>query len=181
MKAGQSMRRLVLVRHAKTEKESNSGKDKDRRLDKRGLSDGALITTWLSENHITPDLALVSTATRTRQTWDILSEAFPKCETDLRDDLYLASAIQIVRTIQKTAPRIKTLTIIGHNPGLHEVAWKLSGKATVADRSALAANLPTAAIAVITFPITDWKNLMHEEGTLSHFITPKQLKHESDN
>jgi len=174
------MRRLVLVRHAKTEKDSDSGKDQDRRLDQRGLSDSALIATWLSDNHISPDLVLVSTATRTKQTWDVLKEALPKNEVTFLDDLYLASALEIFRIIRATPARIKSLLIVGHNPGLHEVAWTLMGKAAAADRNALTVNFPTAAIAVIDFPTSDWKKLMPQEGTLSFFVTPRHLKQDSE-
>jgi len=175
------MRRLVLVRHAKTEKDSESGKDQDRRLDQRGLSDSTLIATWFSENRIAPDLVLVSSAVRTRQTWEILKAAFPKSEMAFLDDLYLASAMEIFQIVRTTPSKVKTLMIVGHNPGLHEVAWTLTGKADASDRNALANNFPTAAIAVIDFSFSDWKKLMPQEGTLSVFVAPKQLKHEGDN
>lgn len=174
------MRRLVLVRHAKTHRDSESGKDQDRRLDQRGLSDSALIGAWLSDHRIAPDRVLVSTATRTRQTCEIIKDTLPKSEIVFLDDLYLASAVEIVRIIRATPAPIGTLLIIGHNPGLHEAAWALTGNASVEDRDALSDNFPTAAVAVIDFPIHDWKKLKPDEGTLSLFTTPKKLKQDTE-
>ena len=61
------MLRLMLLRHAKTERDAPSGKDRDRRLDERGRRDGAAMAAWMADNDYRPDLALVSTATRTRE------------------------------------------------------------------------------------------------------------------
>lgn len=70
------MRRLILLRHAKTEPDAASGKDRDRRLDERGHEDAATIGGWLADHDLVPDLALVSTATRAQQTWTILKNKF---------------------------------------------------------------------------------------------------------
>jgi phosphohistidine phosphatase len=172
------MRHLILVRHAKTEKDAESGRDQDRRLDKRGLADAGTIGAWLRENVTTPDLALVSTAARTRQTWDILAPYLPGCKSRFEDDLYLASAADIFRIIRKAPADVQTLLVLGHNPGLHELAWTLTGKAGTRDRDALAENLPTAGTVCLDFPINDWTRLSLHSGILSHFITPKHLKSE---
>lgn len=174
------MRHLILMRHAKTEKDSESGEDRDRRLDKRGRDDAAMIGTWLSENGALPDLALVSTAVRTRQTWDIMATHLPRCETNFLDELYLASALEIFRIVRKTPAKVPTLLIIGHNPGLHEIAWTLIGKASARDRHALAENLPTAAAVTIKFSVADWKGLSPQGGVLSKFVTPKHLKDDGE-
>ena len=68
------MRRLMLLRHAKTEADAPSGKDHDRRLDDRGRSDAADVGAWMARHHHVPDLVLVSTAVRAQQTWHIVTD-----------------------------------------------------------------------------------------------------------
>src|SRR5258708_35391242 len=77
------MRRLMLLRHAKTENDAPSGQDQDRRLDDRGRLDAAAIGGWLGRHPPLPDTVLVSTAVRTRQTWEIGGEAMRDAAKDL--------------------------------------------------------------------------------------------------
>ena len=69
------MRRLMLLRHAKTENDAPSGQDQDRRLDDRGRLDAAAVGGWIGRHPPLPDTVLVSTAVRTLQTWEIAREA----------------------------------------------------------------------------------------------------------
>ncbi|MBX9711215.1 MAG: histidine phosphatase family protein [Xanthobacteraceae bacterium] len=172
------MRRLILLRHAKTEKDSPSGKDRDRRLDERGEADAPQIGAWLAANGYLADIALVSTAARTQQTWDHIALYMPHCRVKYLDDLYLATAeqlLQIIHGAQRDDPG--ALMVIGHNPGLHELAWNLTGKSNAADRRALGENLPTAAAAIIDFQ-TPWQDIAFRGGTLKVFMSPKRLHEE---
>ncbi len=174
------MRRLILLRHAKTEKDSTSGKDRDRCLDERGETDATEIGAWLAANGYLPDIALVSTATRTRQTWEHISPYMPHCRVKYLDDLYLTEASQLLKIVQAAKDDPASLLVIGHNPGLHEFAWNLIGKSSAADRRALGENLPTAAAAVLDFAATHWRDTAYREGTLKIFISPKRLREASD-
>ncbi len=174
------MRRLILLRHAKTEKDSASGKDRDRCLDERGENDAAQIGAWLAANGYLADIALVSTATRARQTWDHVSLYMPHCRVKYLDALYLAEPAQLLKIVQAAKDDPACLLLVGHNPGLHEFAWNLSGKSNAADRRALGENLPTAAAAIIDFAATQWQDIAERKGTLKVFVTPKQLREASD-
>lgn len=174
------MRRLILLRHAKTEKDSASGKDQDRCLDARGESDAVEIGAWLAANGYLPDIALVSTATRTRQTWDRISPYMPHCRIKYRDDLYLAETEQLFKIIRSAKGEPENLLVLGHNPGLHELAWNLTGKSSAADRRALGENLPTAAAAIIDFAIATWQEIADQKGTLKVFVSPKRLREASN-
>lgn len=175
------MRRLTLMRHAKTEKDAASGKDRDRRLDGRGETEAAQIGAWLAANGYLPDVALVSTATRAEQTWDLISPYMPHCRAKYLDDLYNADTEQLLEIIHEAVnDSPANLLVIAHNPGLHELAWNLIGKSEAAERRALADNLPTAAAVVIDFPQTIWGNIAFRAGTLKVFITPKRLHEASD-
>ncbi len=174
------MRHLILLRHAKTERDSASGEDYDRRLDERGQLDSALTGAWLSSQPVTPELALVSAAVRARETWDIIAPHLPGCRAEFQDALYLSNPLQIFKAIRRAPDSITTLLVLGHNPGLHELAWNLIGEAPAAEHTALAQNLPTCGAVVFDCPVSAWSNLGLQTNTLREFMTPKQLKADSD-
>src|SRR5947209_17047736 len=110
------MRRLMLLRHAKTEHDAPSGQDQDRRLDDRGRLDAAAIGGWIGRHPPLPDTVLVSTAVRTRQTWDIAGEAMrdaakdraPPPRVEFPAELYSADPaqlLQIIRMAEATDPK----------------------------------------------------------------------------
>jgi phosphohistidine phosphatase len=175
------MRRLILLRHAKTETDAPSGKDHDRRLDDRGRTDAASIAGWLTEHRLVPDQVLVSTATRTRQTWDILADLFPGAEPQVEHlpELYSASAAQLLQAIHDVAAGINQLMLVGHNPGLQELALGLTCRNNDSDHKLLSGNMPTSAVAVIDFPIADWADAGFGTGKLQHFVSPKILREAS--
>jgi phosphohistidine phosphatase len=174
------MRRLMLLRHAKTETEAPSGKDHDRRLDDRGRADAADIGAWLARHRHVPDLVLVSTAVRAQQTWDVVHDAIRALSQPLvahLPELYGAGPsqiLQIVHAVDTEDPQ--NLLVIGHNPGMHELALALIGSGDAAGRRALADNLPTSGMTVIDFPVEDWKHAGFKGGRLGLFISPKLLK-----
>lgn len=170
------MRRLMLLRHAKTERDSSTGKDRDRALDARGRADAAEIGPWLvAQNHI-PARVLVSTATRTRQTWDLLPKTLRDVPVEHLSELYLPEVSELLSAIHAVADDPDSLLIVGHNPGLHELALALiNGGDTVAWQE-LNRNLPTSGFVCIDFDITDWRNVSLQRGTLQGFMTPKLLR-----
>jgi len=174
------MRRLILLRHAKTERDAPSGKDQDRRLDQRGHHDGAEMGRWLAAENYRPDLVLVSTATRTRETWELVRAALPAVSARHLPELYGASPSDLLRAIHGAATADpKCLMIIAHNPGLHELALALIAGGDPAGRLALDANLPTSGVAVIDFKIDDWDDIGFRGGQLARFASPKLLREES--
>jgi phosphohistidine phosphatase len=178
------MRRLMLLRHAKTEPDAPSGKDHDRRLDDRGRSDAADVGAWLVRHRRIPDLVLVSTAVRARQTWDVIYGAMKAVPQPLVADLpelYGAGPSQLLHIIHAVdAQDPQRLLVIGHNPGLHELALALIGSGDATGRKALAENLPTSGLTVIDFPIEDWNDVSFRSGQLELFVSPKLLKKASD-
>ena len=179
------MRRLMLLRHAKTEHDAPSGRDQDRRLDQRGHHDAAEIGGWIGRHPPFPDLVLVSHAIRAHQTWEIAWEALrdlvPEPAVELMPELYGADAaelLQIIRNASEADPQ--RLLLVGHNPGLHELALALTGSGDAAGRKALADNLPTTGLAIFDFAIDDWADVAFRRGELVSFVSPKLLKHASD-
>jgi phosphohistidine phosphatase len=179
------MRRLMLLRHAKTEHEASSGRDQDRRLDNRGRHDAAEIGGWIGRHPPFPDCVLVSHAIRAHQTWEVAWQAMkdlvPAPEVELMPELYGADAaglLQIIRSASQTDPR--RLLLVGHNPGMHELALALAGSGDPAGRAALADNLPTSGLAILDFDTDDWTDVAFRRGRLVLFVSPKLLKHASD-
>jgi phosphohistidine phosphatase len=175
------MRRLLLLRHAKTENHAPSGKDIDRRLDDRGRNDATTIGAWLNRHPPLPDLVCVSTAVRARQTWDLVAtemgKAKPQPLVAHLEELYGAGPAELLAVIRAAAgedPR--RLMIVGHNPGLHELALGLIGGGDAAGRKAIAGNLPTGSIIAIDFATDDWNDVAFRGGKLMQFVSPKLLK-----
>ena len=176
------MRRLILLRHAKTERGAPSGRDVDRQLDERGMLDAREVGQWLARHNYTPDLAWVSTARRAQQTWDILVKSFTTSRAEHRDELYSADAGDLLKVVHDA--RIadpKVLMIVAHNPSLHELALALISAGETAGLRALAANLPTTGVVVIDLAIDDWGDAGFRKGAMERFISPKILKELTDN
>ena len=178
------MRRLMLLRHSKTENDAPSGRDLDRRLDNRGRQDAAEIGGWIGRHPPFPDSVLVSHAIRAHQTWEIAWEAMkdlgPEPLVELVPELYgadPAQLLQIIRAASETDPR--RLMLVGHNPGMHELALVLAGGGDAAGRKALADNLPTSGLAIFDFAIDDWTDVAFRRGRLELFVSPKLLKQAS--
>lgn len=175
------MRRLLLLRHAKTETDAPSGKDFDRRLDDRGLVDAAAMGAWLNRHPPLPDLVCVSTAARARQTWELVAAELPDARPVVAhlEELYGAGPAELLEVIRDAAvedPRL--LMIVGHNPGLHELALGLIDGGDADGRHAIARNLPTGSIVIIDFAIDDWNEVAFRGGQLAQYVSPKLLKGE---
>jgi phosphohistidine phosphatase len=179
------MRRLMLLRHAKTENDAPSGRDRDRRLDNRGRTDAAEIGGWIGRHPPFPDSVLVSPAIRAHQTWQIAWEAMkdlvPEPQIELVPELYGPDPSQLLHIIRDaSAADPRRLMLVGHNPGMHELALALAGSGDAAARRALAENLPTSGLAVFDFAVEDWADVAFRRGRLALFVTPKLLKQTSD-
>lgn len=116
------MQRLILMRHAEAERASGSGRDRDRDLSTRGKSDAALMGRALAAKGVRPDLALVSPANRTRQTWDLVHDAMGDVEVREDEPLYNGSADTLRRAIEAVEDEAGCLLVLAHNPGVHLLA-----------------------------------------------------------
>jgi len=175
------MRRLMLLRHAKTETDAPSGQDQDRRLDDRGRRDAAEMGEWMGRHPPFPDLALVSPAVRATQTWEIAREAMKdrakQPAVEFLPELYGAEVAQLLTIVRMaSASDPKRLLLVGHNPGMHELALTLTGSGDEASRKALNHNLPTAGLAILDFAVDDWNEVSFRRGKLVLFTSPKLLK-----
>ena len=178
------MRRLMLLRHAKTETDAPSGRDQDRRLDDRGRNDAAEIGSWIGRHPPFPEAVLVSSAVRANQTWDIVREAMQGLvsppQVEFQPDLYGADPAQLLEAVHAAvATDPKVLMLVGHNPGMHELALMLAGSGDSAGRKELGDNLPTSGLAIFDFEIDDWSDVAFRRGRLAKFVSPRSLKQTS--
>lgn len=144
------MRRLILFRHAKADPRGPGEADFDRPLAPRGREDAAIVSRALAARGVAPDLALISPARRTTETWIAARDAFPQTKAELAPALYDGAPEAIRDAIDAAADRCDTLIVVGHNPGLHEVAVELliDAAASAAEVEPVAARFPTATAAV---------------------------------
>lgn len=147
------MDRLILLRHGEAERDAPSGDDFDRRLAARGISDCAAMGETLAELGFKPDLALVSAAARTRDTWEAVGRAFPEAEARIEDSLYLAEPERVRGLAETAGAACGTVMVVGHNPGLQDLTVQmLQEGGAPAELVARARNgFPTSAAAVFLF------------------------------
>jgi phosphohistidine phosphatase len=170
------MRRLILLRHSTAAKAEPGGSDQDRVLTAEGRADAAMVGAYLVNHSFRPDQVLVSPATRTRDTWRQIAAAL-RVAPDARFDqrIYNASAQTLFNVIVEAPNEARTLLVLGHNPGLHELAVLLTATGDIDLRERLRENMPTSGIAVIDFALDSWSKLHPRSGRLERFVSPKLI------
>ncbi|MFJ8001828.1 SixA phosphatase family protein [Streptomyces sp. NPDC096310] len=165
-------RRIVLLRHAKADWPDVA--DHERPLADRGRADAPVAGRELAATGIAFDLALCSTAARTRETWKLAVAELPqRPRTVYEDRLYEAGLGELIAVVNEVPDDVRDLLLIGHNPVTHALADALAG-ASEGDTLARMnrSGFPTAAFAVLTFD-GSWKSVEHGVATLTAFWTPR--------
>lgn len=116
------MQRLILMRHAEAERAAGSGRDRDRALSSRGRADAAAMGRALAARGMRPDLAVVSPAARTQQTWDLLHDAFGDVQVRADEPLYNGGSGTLRRFVEAAEDEAGCLMVVAHNPGVHLLA-----------------------------------------------------------
>jgi phosphohistidine phosphatase len=170
------MRRLLLLRHAKAERSEAGMEDHPRRLIERGRKDAVKIGAYMASHGLTPDRVVVSPSARTQETWKFAATAFrPAPAANSAERLYNATTHAILGVIKETPATAHTLLVVGHNPGLHEVALSLIASGDIEAREQLREKLPTSSLVIIDFAVDSWGKLHPQSGRLERFVTPKSL------
>ena len=168
------MMRLILLRHAKAAAYAGGG-DAERALTTRGRSAARDIGVWLEQAAIKPDLAVISTARRTRETWAIVADA-AHYDAPVLDEqrLYLAEPPVLLELMHLTPASVHTLLCVGHNPGFHDYALEMIGTDGEA-LMRLERGLPTAGLVIIDFDANHWRDVQQGSGQLVAFVTPEDV------
>ena len=173
-KRDRTVSELHLLRHAKAMPQGE-GTDRDRPLEQRGRRAAQAVAAWAAEHRLAPALVLCSPALRTRQTLDIVAPAFARPpQIVIEDGLYLATLRQLLARLRRVPAETASVMIVGHNPGLHELATSLSDVSTGPLMARLAAGLATAALASYEVPVP-WSAIDRRLGRFTGLITPKDL------
>lgn len=167
------MRRLLLLRHAKSSWADPGVRDHDRPLNARGRKAAAAVGAYLRDHALVPELVLCSPAVRTCETLarlDLPGSVAVRVEADL----YLAHPDAVLDLIHAVDDAVTALMVVGHNPTTHEVALDLAGHGDPDALRNLAAQYPTGALAVLdhTGP---WAELAPGSARLERFVVPRSL------
>jgi len=166
------MRRLILMRHAKSSWSDPGRRDLDRPLNKRGRRGAAAIGGWLRRHGYRPDLALVSSARRAQETWaGVVGEAGP-AETIYVPELYHAGPDAMLGVLGRAGAAERVL-MLGHQPGIGVFAERLLAEPPADPEFA---KYPTGATAVIDFDVADWSGAGWGQGRLVDFVVPRALE-----
>jgi phosphohistidine phosphatase len=152
---------LHLLRHAKTERNSVSGKDFDRKLAKKGFRQLQNLKEHIENHAIHPDVILVSSAKRTRETYNAMQTYF-STPVHFLEDLYLASHHEIL-SILADFNEAKSILVIGHNNGISDLATYLTEQDC---------QLPTCGYVQIAIHLTNFNQLSMSTGIISHQFFP---------
>lgn len=165
------MRRLVLLRHAKSDWSTPGQPDHARPLNLRGRLAASLMAAWLQEQPWRVAHVWVSDATRTQETLERLTTALPTATVETTSDLYLAEPEEMMTVLRRTPDMAETVLMIGHNPGLEAFAADLC-----APSSPRPPAFPTAAVAEMTLcgPMS-WRDARARAWRLETFEQPKSL------
>ena len=167
------MKQLFLLRHAKSSWGDPELADHDRPLAPRGRRAAKLIAKHLRRQGIVPELVLCSPAARTRETLDLIAPALGEgVPVQIEDQLYAASEQMLLERVRAVEDGIESLLLIGHNPGLEQLALLLAGSGEKV--AALARKDPTGALVTLEFS-GPWPELGEGSAELTAFVTPKQL------
>jgi phosphohistidine phosphatase len=162
------LRRITLLRHAKSDWGNPALSDFDRPLNQRGKRNLKLMGERLQKNGVRPSLVISSNAVRAITTARAIAEAigYPVEFIQREPDLYLASPRTILNIISREGTGYNDLMIVGHNPGLTELANMIC--TTPID------NLPTCGAYAVDIDIDDWLDLANTQGSLNYFEYPKK-------
>jgi len=175
------MLRLWLLRHAKSAWDDPGLDDFARTLAPRGKKACRRLARHLAERAVRPDLVLCSPASRTRETWERLAKRLgADIEARFDQGLYLAEATSLLATLRAAPTGCRELMLIGHNPGLEDLAARLSGSASGDALARLGEKYPTGGLAEISFALKRWADLAPRSGFLASFVTPAMLEAEGE-
>lgn len=171
------MKRLYLLRHAKAKQAERGASDLDRGLAPRGRRAAPVMADHMRLKRYLPDAILCSSAHRTRETLAHLQPGLGhQVGVGFDRRLYLASSSDILNQVHEQADAAQSILIVGHNPGLHQLALGLAAPRDSPALGRLREKFPTLALAVLDFNVARWRAVAWGRGTLVDFVTPADLE-----
>jgi phosphohistidine phosphatase len=168
------MKTLTLLRHAKSGWDDPVRRDFDRPLNPRGRRAARTVGREMRNLGLAFDRILASPARRVVETIEEVAETFGPLAPDYDERVYLAPAATLVEIIRETPDAIERLLLVGHNPGLEELALRLAGGDGPL-RAEVAIKYPTGTLAEMAFPIRHWTEVADGTGSIVRFVRPRDL------
>ena len=166
------MKRLLLLRHAKSDWGDSSLRDFDRPLARRGERDAPRIGKALRKRGTPPDLIVSSPAARARATVEAVTQAAKLANgIELDEAVYGASSAELMKLVRRLPDSSGCTLLVGHNPGFQDLLGRLTGSHE---------RMPTAALACIEFDLDHWDDVEDRKGRLVWLLTPKHLDAHGD-
>jgi phosphohistidine phosphatase len=167
--------RLVLLRHAKSSWDTPGLEDHERPLARRGSRAVAALRRHVAAGAVAPDLVLCSTARRAVETWEGIASAFPSdIQVEFTAGLYGATAEELLGRLRQVPEGIECVLVVGHNPGLEDLATGLVGRGDDERRRRLETKFPTGALATLVVPVP-WAELGWGDAELVDYVVPRDL------
>lgn len=166
------MLRLMLFRHAHADRPFDVV-DHERSLSEKGLEQARRMGAYIGKQGLAPDLAIVSSARRTQQTWQEAASAGEFTATTVDEPrVYESSAGDLLEVVRAQPAEHISIMLVGHNPGMERLAAWLIGSGDLAAVARLQREFVVAGLAIISFPDDDWAQIDVQSGRLERFETP---------
>jgi phosphohistidine phosphatase len=171
------MKTLTLLRHAKSSWDDPVKRDFDRPLNPRGRRAARTVGREMRSLGLAFDRIVASPARRVVETIEEVALSFGPLEPDYDERVYLAPVATLVELVRETPDGVERLLLMGHNPGLEELALLLAGRDGPL-RAEVEVKYPTGTLAEITLPVTHWRDVREGQGRIVRFVRPRDLDRE---
>jgi phosphohistidine phosphatase len=169
------MKILTLLRHAKSGWDDPVARDFDRPLNPRGRRAARTIGREMKAQGLAFDLVMASPARRVIETLEEVAATYGPLGRDYDQRVYLASAATLLEIVRAMPDEVERLLLVGHNPGLEELALCLSGRDEGGLRGEVEVKYPTGTVAQIELPVESWAEVKEGAGRIGRFIRPRDL------
>jgi phosphohistidine phosphatase len=167
------MKRLSLLRHAKSDWHDPALTDFQRPLNGRGRQAAHAMGGEMRALGLAWDCIVASPAVRVTETIDGLQQSYGAINARYDERIYLASLETLLEIVHGASDACASLLIVGHNPGMERLALTLSRGGALHDQ--VAEKYPTGALAEISFAVEHWRDVRESAGTLERFLRPRDL------
>ena len=164
------MKRLYLLRHAKSSWSDASLADEERPLAPRGRKAAKKMAKELRRREIRPKLVFCSSSRRTQETLELIASSLGDPTIEVEEDLYGAGSDGLLARVRAVSDAVGSVLVIGHNPGLHDLALRLSPSC-----ARLLEKFPTGALAAFELDAESWRELGETEVRLAAYVVPREL------
>ena len=167
------MKRLFLLRHAKSAWDDPTLLDRDRPLAPRGRKAAKRVARWAKRHRVRPQLVVCSSAARARQTLQRVLPGLGEPAVWFEVTLYAAAVDTLLDRVRALPDEVDDAMLVGHNPGLMELLLLLAAPGPLRERACT--NVPTGALAELELEVERWADVSPGEARLREFVLPREL------